>query len=623
MAGPEFRWVRHRVTVPSDSPLSMVASALHEAPATENGLLAAGAGAKTLVIDLPVLDDYPTPAAKAEILLRKAAQIEHALMVQYLYASYSLRKSDDPALTTPEQKAAVGSWKNTITEIAKEEMAHLLTVQNLRLALSLPTVVERDDFPIIERIYPFDMHLEPLGRTSLAKYVVAESPVNAPNITDIVQLAGGGVNHVGVLYALLGVVFARSVDEVEADAEAADPWYEMVRQVAYLAYSQHPPSRSWHLPDDAFHPASVAVQGTQADWVDNAGGTEGMRVFTVGSRAEGKNALRDIGLQGEGMQNAASADSHFDRFRDVFRGPTGNPIPFPKPGAWSPAYPVPQDPVISNDANDPHAISNPLAQDWAKLADHQYALLLGSLQQYFLTTPTADRETLLSAAVGAMRALKRASLQLVQLPRTVAGADRAALPFTVPKDLPAIGATNLLPFCIATLNSAIALLDKMVTADPTNTVLTGMRTADTNLLAKLQQMNGGSPSPPPPPPVSPPPPPVSPPPPPVGGSSRVLKVRQLLDTAVGDGNPSHSGKKKFWNLPVATFLTTKVYGLNVVETTGDNRGSRSNMIKALKGEAPFDGSEFERMPQDRPPVAPEDIAFIEKWIDDGCPDDSV
>ena len=45
-------------------------------------------------VPLPDLSAYPTPRDKAKILLESAAEVEHALMVQYLYAAYSLKDKD-------------------------------------------------------------------------------------------------------------------------------------------------------------------------------------------------------------------------------------------------------------------------------------------------------------------------------------------------------------------------------------------------------------------------------------------------------------------------------------------------------------------------------------------------
>jgi hypothetical protein len=66
--------------------------------------------------------------------------------------------------------------------------------------------------------------------------------------------------------------------------------------------------------------------------------------------------------------------------------------------------------------------------------------------------------------------------------------------------------------------------------------------------------------------------------------------------------------------------------VDIIAAPGPNRGARSGLILAIKGEAPFGtgiGGGIPRMPLFRSPVAPDDIAFIEKWIDDDCPDEPM
>src|SRR5262249_25939776 len=62
---------------------------------------------------------------EARILLQAAAEVEHALLVQYLYSMYSLDVTDPIAR----------GWMFAIRDIAKEEMGHLIAVQNLLLAI--------------------------------------------------------------------------------------------------------------------------------------------------------------------------------------------------------------------------------------------------------------------------------------------------------------------------------------------------------------------------------------------------------------------------------------------------------------------------------------------------------
>ena len=47
------------------------------------------------------------------------------------------------------------------------------------------------------------------------------------------------------------------------------------------------------------------------------------------------------------------------------------------------------------------------------------------------------------------------------------------------------------------------------------------------------------------------------------------------------------------------------------------------MIKGLKGESSFDGSQFPHLPWGGQSVSTFDIQFIEDWIDDGCLEDDA
>src|ERR1700722_10345603 len=124
--------------------------------------------------------------------------------------------------------------------------------------------------------------------------------------------------------------------------------------------------------------------------------------------------------------------------------------------------------------------------------------------------------------------------------------------------------------------------------------------------------------------------------------SRYRQVRKTLDEASGDAHPSYQGHDRFWNLPYAEFLKVIIYGVRMIAPPADNaaeagpahgcchapsgvqaqtgRGAASGLILGLKGLAPFDGIQFPRLPWGGTPVALADIQFIEKWIDDGCPE---
>jgi photosystem II stability/assembly factor-like uncharacterized protein len=108
---------------------------------------------------------------------------------------------------------------------------------------------------------------------------------------------------------------------------------------------------------------------------------------------------------------------------------------------------------------------------------------------------------------------------------------------------------------------------------------------------------------------------------------RFQQVREILDAAIGGPDVEIGVHKAFWRgLTREQFVTKKVVGRPLL-VVGD--GAASNLVRSLKGEAPFgadlevppDGAIFSRMPAGMAPVAPESIALIQQWIDDGCPDD--
>ncbi|MEM9283390.1 MAG: hypothetical protein AAGA96_16325 [Verrucomicrobiota bacterium] len=91
------------------------------------------------------------------------------------------------------------------------------------------------------------------------------------------------------------------------------------------------------------------------------------------------------------------------------------------------------------------------------------------------------------------------------------------------------------------------------------------------------------------------------------------RVQMILANATRGANPIHGGKGRFWELPLSEFVRTPIYNNMLIAPPGSARGNRSALVMALKGELPGFG---QMPPFPRPPVATQDIAFIEAWIDD-------
>jgi Ferritin-like len=271
MAKREFNWIGYDVAVPASLAQRMRTFVTAPHGAIELALAAEAPSTVQVEIKLPDLAEYPTPRSKAKILLESAAEVEHALMVQYLYAAYSLKASDevDPANADVLDETIESSWPQTLRAIAREEMGHFMTVQNLLMLLGLDPNFEREDSPFREDLYPFRLKLQPLTQASLAKYVVAEAPGDAEGIREIMDIAedktGSTINRVGILYGLLGAVFSRQ-DQIAGGATGHPEWDDIVRVIAKAAYKQDGVREHWHLSDGDFHIETLSRQADPDDW---------------------------------------------------------------------------------------------------------------------------------------------------------------------------------------------------------------------------------------------------------------------------------------------------------------------------------------------------------------------
>jgi hypothetical protein len=110
-------------------------------------------------------------------LLAEAAEVEHLIMCQYLYASFSLKTEPDDGLTA-EQAAAVARWRKLLTGIAIEEMLHLALVFNVMTAIGAAPTLSRPNFPRSSEDLPgaIQFRLLPFGTDSLTHFLYLERP---------------------------------------------------------------------------------------------------------------------------------------------------------------------------------------------------------------------------------------------------------------------------------------------------------------------------------------------------------------------------------------------------------------------------------------------------------------
>jgi rubrerythrin len=349
------------------------------------------------------------PHDEAIFFLHIASEVEHALMVQYLYAAFSLGGRQVPA----DKKELVNEWRKAILGIAREEMGHLITVQNVLHSIGGPLTFQREDFPFDSQLYPFHFSLERLTKRSLAKYVVAEMPSEIylrkhrrdllEEIQPIKRLAAKGnksdhVNRVGMIY-----------ERIQKLLDAVDP--------------------------ADFSPDSLGFQSPHSAW-----GTNDPRIIieTANNLKAAKDALAKVAEQGEGEEISVvkSKDpSHFERFLDIYRS-------FPDERGWKPSKKVPTNPStnISSDKNPGSSvITYEQAMIWAQLSNQRYRMILLYLSHSLQMDikPDSYYGQLVSWSFGEMYNLRSISDILTTMPQRNTGPKNvyAASPFELPYNL--------------------------------------------------------------------------------------------------------------------------------------------------------------------------------------------
>lgn len=318
----------------------------------------------------------PAMAVKDEMifLLHTAAEIEHSLLTQYLYAMYSISDSE-----------LQSEWRSTLMGIAREEMGHLMSIQNILLALGGALNLEREDHPF-NSFYPFPFRLEPLSVQTLARYVLAEMPERNQipdamgfDLDAVSQDAGyptaeAAVNRVGALFHLLGEL-ASELDDDDLMAAARDLQADGI---------------SWRAPQF------------------------GLVMEQVSSIPDIVALIKNIGTQGEGSGLPSDAStSHFARFYRMYRQALdlrstsrGKPI----------SHLVPVNPTVL-DVDAPGYLSNPEARTWGDVFNHRMRWLLTFIAHYLQVTDPNQRIQLRVWAFEEMTFLNQIAEKLISLPQ--------------------------------------------------------------------------------------------------------------------------------------------------------------------------------------------------------------
>jgi CDGSH-type Zn-finger protein/truncated hemoglobin YjbI len=327
-------------------------------------------------------------------LLCQAAELEHGIMCQYLYAAFSLKQTTDEGLS-PEEQEAVQSWRKRTSHIATQEMLHLSLVQNLLSAIGGAPHMSRPNFPHPATHYPAGVHLAllPFGEAALQHFMFLERPEGM----DLNDAAGMAAFRRAAPAVQAGDIVPRGQDF----ATVGHLYRSIEAGIAHLA--------------DKFGERWLFVGPPRAQATDRYFGWP--ELVAVTDVASAQRAIDEILEQGEGPRTNEWREAHFGQFVEILDEYTqlrdANP-------AFDPVRPVVTVNVrpSERDTGVP-LVTDPLTTRVMDLFNVSYEILLTIVQRFFAHTEETDAQlkALADASVNLMfQAIKPVGDLVTKLP---------------------------------------------------------------------------------------------------------------------------------------------------------------------------------------------------------------
>ncbi|AHH99185.1 hypothetical protein GCM10010174_49460 [Kutzneria viridogrisea] len=335
------------------------------------------------------------------LALRDAATIELAVMLQYLYAAFSV-----PTHGAAAEYVRRGQWsihqarlacgdggetqdggiRGSLLAVAREEMIHFLAVNNIIMAIGEPFHVPLVDFGTINHqlAIPLDLSLEPLSLSSVQRFIAIEQPDRLVDTVEHSALTRPGTS-TDNRYGSLSELYADIRDGLHRV-----PDLFMVRKGR--GGGEH------HL----FLRESINT--VHPDYQ-----------LEVDDLASALFAIDVITEQGEGnVLTPANPDpterSHFDTFQHMAEllvteqvtGWGGRRTPWP-------AYPMLRNPTLQEGNPVRQLVVDPSAAQVVRLFDRSYFMALQLMVQHFGQQPDASlrRSALMNRAIDVMAGVMR------------------------------------------------------------------------------------------------------------------------------------------------------------------------------------------------------------------------
>jgi CDGSH-type Zn-finger protein/truncated hemoglobin YjbI len=296
-------------------------------------------------------------------MLCEAAELEHGIMCQYLFAAFSLKQSTTEGLTEAELEA-VTRWRKQISHVATQEMLHLALVHNLMSAIGGAPHLGRMNLPAQANHYPAGVQLAllPFGERALQHFMFLERPEGMA-IDDAPGLAAAGR---AVPLMAVGDIVPRLQDF----ATVGHLYRSIETGLADLAEKF---GEQWLF----VGPPRAQATSANFHWPE---------LIPVTDLASACQAVGEILEQGEGPRGHWE-NAHFGQFVAILdeyqQMRAANP-------AFDPVRPVMTVNVRPIEHGDVPLVTDPLTAQCMDLFNVAYEILLLALERYFAHTEETD-----------------------------------------------------------------------------------------------------------------------------------------------------------------------------------------------------------------------------------------
>jgi CDGSH-type Zn-finger protein/truncated hemoglobin YjbI/ferredoxin len=310
-------------------------------------------------------------------MLCEAAELEHGIMCQYLFAAFSLKQRTDEGLTEGELEA-VTRWRRQISHVATQEMLHLALVHNLLTAVGAAPHLARPNLPQPANHYPAGVQLAllPFGEQALRHFMFLERP-EGMDLDDANGLAAAGKAE--PLMAVYDIVPRLQ------DFATVGHLYRSIEQG--LAHLTEKFGERWLF----VGPPRAQATSANFRWPE---------LVTVSDLASARRAVEEILEQGEGARGHWE-NAHFGQFVKILD--EYQAMRAANPG-FDPVRPVIAVNVRPCEHADVPLITDSVTAHCTDLFNVGYEILLQVLERYFAHTEETDAQlaTLADLTIGLM-----------------------------------------------------------------------------------------------------------------------------------------------------------------------------------------------------------------------------